>query len=97
MIRAFLSFDKFIFPRIARVVYFVGLFLIGISLVVGIASGAIVGAAGSGAAASLFLIAGGIISAILSAIVWRLLVELWMVAFAINDNLRAIREQGPQK
>ncbi len=95
LIRSFLSFDKFIFPRIAWGLHLIGQIVIVISTIVGLFSGVLV--LGTEASAGWLMIAGTIIGGIFSAIVWRLVIELWTVAFSIDGNLRAIREQGLPK
>ncbi|WP_157020108.1 DUF4282 domain-containing protein [Mesorhizobium xinjiangense] len=98
MIRGLLSFDRFLFPRIAWWVHLIGFIAILISMVVGIVSGVVIIGAGKGdTAAGLFMIAGTIVGTIVSIIVWRMIIELWMVAFSIDSNLRAIRQHGLPK
>lgn len=84
--------DTFIFPRIVRYVYFLGMLLIAFGMIAGFFAG-IVGM-GSEFITGAFLLVVTLIGGVVSAIVWRLVVELWLVAFSINDNLKAIREQG---
>lgn len=92
MLKGFLSFDRFMFPRIARIIYFIGLIIIALTALAGIAAGVLVAISdpivGTGA------IVGAIIGALIGALVWRLMVELWLVLFSINDHLKAIRNRG---
>ena len=85
MLDSFLNFNGFLFPKLTKVIYWIGLALIII--------GAVVGAIGS-------LIGGNFIGFIMALVVgaiflvvWRITVELWMVLFSIYDVLREIRDQ----
>lgn len=86
------SLDTFIFPRIVKAVFVLGLLLIGLGMAAGIFAG--VAAMGSEFTTGAFLVAVTLIGGIVSAIVWRLVVELWLVIFSINDHLEAIRKRG---
>ena len=92
MLNDFLSFDTFIFPRIVRLVYFLGLILVGLGAIAGVLGGLAVMFAEPGA--GLLTIVMALIGAALGALVWRLVVEFWLVIFSINDNLKAIRDRG---
>lgn len=92
MLSGFFSFDTFLFPRIVRLVYILGLVLIGLSLIGGLLGGLAVLFAET--VTGLVMIVTTLIGAALGAIVWRLIVELWLVIFSINDNLKAIRDRG---
>jgi len=92
MLNDFLSFDTYVFPRIVKLVYFVGLALIALSAIGGILGGLAVMFAEPGT--GLFMIVAALIGAVVGAVVWRLVVELWLVIFSINDNLKAIRDRG---
>lgn len=92
MLGDFLSFDKFIFPRIVRLVYLVGLVLIALSAIVGVLGGFAMMFAEPGA--GLLTIVMALIGAALGALVWRVVVEFWLVIFSINDNLKTIRDRG---
>lgn len=92
MLNDFLSFDKYIFPRIVRLVYFVGLFFVALGALAGVLGGLAMLFADFGAGLLAIVIA--LVGAALGALVWRLVVELWLVIFSINDNLKAIRDRG---
>jgi hypothetical protein len=96
MIRKFLTFDSFIFPRIASLVYWVGLVLIFVftlaSAIAALFMGSQVAQIGLiegplGFAASIF---GGLVGII----VWRVVVEFWLIIFSIHEALRDIHAQG---
>lgn len=93
MIRSLISFDAFILPRIAKVVYWIGLILIGVGTAISIVRAVITltdpyGGAGQGTLLLVLALLGGSVFAIL----WRLMVELWLVLFSIYDVLRQIRD-----
>jgi uncharacterized membrane protein YeaQ/YmgE (transglycosylase-associated protein family) len=86
MFQAFLTFETFIFPRIATVLYWIGLVLIILGTVIG-AIGSLFTEAGFIG----FLIA--LIGGIIGLVVFRVTVELWMVLFSILDTLKQIRDR----
>lgn len=87
-----LNFDTFIFPRIVKLVYALGLLLVAL----GMGAGFFAGIAGMETtfATGAFLLVVTVIGGIVSAFAWRLVIELWLVMFSINDHLKAVREQG---
>lgn len=96
MIRAFLNFDSFIFPRIASVIYWIGMVLI-----VMITFGSAIGALFMGGQEAQLGLGGGILGFVaamlgggIGIIVWRVVVEFWLVVFSIRETLRDIRDQG---
>jgi hypothetical protein len=92
MLRAFLSFDTFLFPSLTKIIYWVGLALIALGTIVG-ALGALASMANPMIGAGGFL--GFIVALIAGAIglvVWRIAVELWLVLFSIYDVLKDIRD-----
>ncbi|HEY0920565.1 DUF4282 domain-containing protein [Devosia sp.] len=96
MFRAFLSFDSFIFPKLTKLIYWIGLAAIALFTVIGAlgalfagGSSHLAGTGYNGFVAFLGILVGGA----LSALVWRIVVELWMVLFSIYDVLKEIRDQ----
>jgi hypothetical protein len=93
MLSSFMNFDEFIFPKVVKIIYWIGLVLIGLGTLASMfgslmASSAIGG--GGGFLGFLFAIIGGIVGVI----VWRVMVELWIVLFSILDTLKEIRDQS---
>lgn len=79
----FLSFDKMIATTMIKIIYWIGLVLILLTGLTGVfTSGAFL--AGLTALVGLFV----------GLLVWRVLCELWIVIFAINDKLGHIQKQG---
>ena len=89
-VKDLLSFDKTLSLVLMRLVYFLG--LVGIALMVLIA----IGGALSAMQYSLTTALGGLLVATLGGaigtLVWRVICELWMVIFGIDDRLRQIRD-----
>ena len=89
-VKDLLSFDKTLSLVLMRLVYFFG--LVGIALLVLIA----IGGALSAMQYSVRTALGGLLVAILGGaigtLVWRVICELWMVIFGIDDRLRQIRD-----
>lgn len=94
MLNAFLSWDGYIFPKVARFIYYFGLALIALGTVIS----AFGGLFGSGAMGEwgwgLLVFIGSLIGGALGLLVWRVTVELWTVLFSVHDVLIEIRDQG---
>jgi hypothetical protein len=95
MFKAFLNFDIFIYPRIVRVIYWIGLILI-VVLTLGAVVGALVAGSspmmrGSGYNSGLALLL-ALVGGFAAIVVWRISVELWLVIFSIHDLLKEIRD-----
>lgn len=92
MLASFFNFDKFIAPMLIKIVYWLG--------IVGIVLGALVSMAGGlqmmsySPATALGGILIAVIGAAVGLLVWRVVCELWIVIFSINDRLGVIVERG---
>lgn len=86
MLNAFLNFDRFLFPQITKIIYWIGLVLIILFAIVG-ALGALV--TQGGILGFIVALVGGAIGLLF----WRIAVELWLVLFSIYDVLKEIRDQ----
>lgn len=88
-INRFLSFDKLIAPSLIKVIYFVGLALILLGVVLGVFGAlASMGSDFTGGLGRLVLTPlGGAVGIIF----WRFYMELIMVAFRISSDLRDMR------
>lgn len=92
---SFFSFRNFIFPSIAKVVYWIGLVLIGIGTIVMIISSLSMGSNPYVSNGPVVAVVGFFVALIVGAvglIVWRVVIELWLVLFSIHDVLRDIRD-----
>lgn len=90
-IAAFLSFDRFLFPRVVKLVHALGLALIALAAAGGVLAGVAALASGGEPASAGLLAIGALAGGLVAALLWRLAVELWLVIFSINDHLEAIR------
>lgn len=95
MLKMFLNFDQFVFPKLVTIIYWIGAVVIVLTALGGafgaMSFGNYMGAGGGFVG---FLIA--IIGGVLSLIVWRVVMELTIILFSIHDTLKAIRDQGRQ-
>ena len=94
MLNRFLQWDQFLFPKIVRILYLVGLAVIAVVTVVAALGALFAGFAGNSVLGGLIgfvvaLVAGG-----LGLVMWRVYMELLMVLFSIHDKLTEIRDQG---
>ena len=94
---AFFSFRSFIFPQLVKIIYWLGLIGIGIGMLIVIV-GAIsasnnpyLGSGGTGYAVGAVI--GAIIGGAILVVVWRVVVELWLVLFSIHEVLVDIRDR----
>ncbi len=92
MLGSLLNFDKFVAPTLIKIVYWLG--------IVGIVLGMLVSMAGAlqmmgyNAATGLGGILIAVIGAAVGLLVWRVICELWIVIFSINDRLGVLVERG---
>ncbi len=93
MLSAFLNFDTFLFPKIAKIIYWIGLVLIGLGTLVSMFSSlAAIQIIGGGTGFLGFIVA--LSSGIIGVVVWRVVVEVWLVLFSILDTLKEIRDRA---
>jgi hypothetical protein len=99
MLKIFLNFDSFVFPRIASIIYWIGLVIIIIFTVAGATSALILGSdeIELGLAGGILGFSASVIAGIGGIIIWRVVVEFWLVVFSISETLRDIREQGKER
>jgi hypothetical protein len=92
MLASLFNFDKFVAPTLIKIVYWLG--------IVGIVLGMLVSMAGAlqmmgyNAATGLGGILIAVIGAAVGLLVWRVVCELWIVIFSINDRLGVLVERG---
>ena len=82
----FLNFDKLIAPTLIKFVYWVGLVFILLWTL-----GSMFMGLGFGSGMIHFFVA--LLGGVVAALAWRIICELWMVIFSINDKLGAIAGQ----
>jgi multisubunit Na+/H+ antiporter MnhC subunit len=94
---AFFSFRTFIFPGLVKIIYWIGL--------IGIAVGALITVVGGiaasnnpyvsgGPALAVGAVVAGLVGGAILVVIWRVVVELWLVLFSIHDVLKEIRDRG---
>ncbi|MBI3676226.1 MAG: DUF4282 domain-containing protein [Proteobacteria bacterium] len=88
------TFEKFVAPLLVKVVYWIGLFFIVLTTLAGIFGlGSMMGSYGMGGGG--FSIGGAILSLILGivfALLWRVICEIYIVIFSINERLGVIAD-----
>ncbi|MGQ0742533.1 MAG: DUF4282 domain-containing protein [Alphaproteobacteria bacterium] len=82
----FLNFDKMIAPTLIKFVYWVGLVLILLWTVWSMFMGL-----GFGSGIVHFFVAA--LTGVVGLLAWRIVCELWMVIFSINERLGALASQ----
>ncbi|MBU1176807.1 MAG: DUF4282 domain-containing protein [Alphaproteobacteria bacterium] len=92
MLKMFLTFDEFVFPKLVTIIYWIGAVVIVLSTLGGAFGAMSIGNYYGAGGIVGFLIA--LIAGVLSLIVWRVVMELTIVLFSIHDTLKAIRDQG---
>ena len=92
MLASLLNFDKFVAPTLIRVVYWVG--------IVGIIGGVLfsLSTALQQMSYNASSAIGGVIIALIGGaaalLLWRVICEIWIVIFSINDRLGQLVERG---
>ena len=93
MLKMFLTFDEFLFPKLVIFIYWAGLVLIGLFALIG-AFGALAMGGHMGLGGGIVGFFGALIGGVISLAVWRISMELIIVLFSIHDVLKSIRDQG---
>lgn len=91
MFAAFMNFNSFIFPKIAKIIYWIGLILIVLGTLTGVVAALAISGenGGGGIIGAVGILVGGAVGIV----VWRIMVELWIVLFSILEVLKDIRDQ----
>ena len=84
----FLNFEKFLAPILIKIIYWIGLVLIVLSF---LASFGAYGTIGIGGGLGFLF---SIVGLVLAGLAWRVLCELWIVIFSINDRLGNLSPSG---
>ncbi len=88
--RDLLDFERMIAPTIIKVVYWIGLLLIAASAVIGFLGGFV--ALTENIALGLGQMVLSVIGFVVGLLVWRIVMELYIVVFGIHDRLGQIRD-----
>lgn len=89
MLQHFLTFDKLIGTKLIKILYFIGLALIALSIIVGLFNG--LGAMRYSFLSGLGMMVGVLIGGVLMVVFWRFLCEIYMLFFRMSDDLRDIK------
>lgn len=81
----FLSLDRMIAPRLIRIVYWIGLAFFAI-----LAAVSVFAVFGPGGFLNMVL---GLLGAAAGALLWRVLCEVWIQMFEINDRLARLTDE----
>lgn len=85
----FFQWERFVTPKLIRIIFWIYLIFIAILVVVGIGAGVM--AMGRSLLGGLGTIVGSLIGGLIGLIFVRVLCELTMIAFRIEEHLRAVR------
>jgi hypothetical protein len=88
-----LNFDTFVAPTLIRIVYWIGIAFIVLGTLMGaLGGGMMAGGYGGGfnPLGSLIVLVGGAAALLF----WRVMCEVWIVIFSINDRLGILVERG---
>ncbi len=89
IVSRFLNFDKLIGPSLIKVIYFIGLALIALGVLVFMLAS--LAQIGNNALAAIGGFVLGPVFGVIYLILWRFLCELYMLFFRISDDLRDIK------
>jgi len=93
------QFHKFLAPVLIKIVYWIGLFFIGLMTLMGV-FGMSMMSRYTGEYQGGFSLSGAILALILGALftlMWRVACEIWIVIFSINDRLGILTGELPRK
>lgn len=95
MLSDLMNFNKFVAPTLIRIVYWIGIVLIVLATLMAVAGGGMMaqyGGYGGGfnLVGALFALIGGAAALLF----WRVMCEVWIVIFSINDRLGVLVERG---
>lgn len=91
-----MNFNVFVAPTLIRIVYWIGIVFIVLGTLMGAVGGGMMAGAyggyGGGFNPLTFLIT--LVAGALMLLVWRVMCEIWIVIFSINDRLGILVERG---
>lgn len=97
MLNDLMDFKKFVAPSLIRIVYWIGIVLIVLGTLAGIAGGGMMGMMAGYGGGGGFNIFGALLALLWGAcslIIWRVACEIWIVIFSINDRLGQLVDRG---
>ena len=91
MLNLFLNFDKLIGAKLIKILYYLGLVMIGIGTILAVFQGlALMRHSFAGGLGSIIMC---LIGAVVGVVFWRFLCEIYMLFFRMSDDLRDIKNQ----
>ncbi len=84
------QFDRFIAPALIKIVYWIGLVLIVLGTLTYMFGMSMMSSYGYGGGAGVGTILFGLIGGAAWVLIWRIMCEVWIVIFSINDRLGII-------
>ncbi len=94
MFASLMNFDKFVAPTLIRIVYWIGIVLIVLCTLAAIAGGGMMMMGGYGGGFNLGGALIALIGGVAGLLVWRVICEVWIVLFSINDRLGQLVDRG---
>jgi len=89
------KFDKMVAPTVLKIVYWLG--LVGIVLWALFALFAAVNMMSYSASSGLGMLLLAVVGLLFGTLMWRIVIEIYMVVFSINDRLGEIRDRLPPR
>ena len=91
-----MGFEKFVAPSLIKIVYWIGIVGIVLMTLAGLVGGSMMGAYGGygGGGFSLMGAIFALIGGACALLIWRVVCEVWIVMFSINDRLGVLADRG---
>lgn len=89
-----LTFDRFVAPTLIRIVYWVGIVFIALGTLMAVFGGGMMASQYGGGGFNLFGAVIALVAGATGLLFWRVMCEVWIVIFSINDRLGILVERG---
>ncbi len=89
-----MNFDTFVAPTLIRIVYWVGIALVVICTLMAMLGGGMMAAGGYGGGFNPLGAVIALLGGAVALLFWRVMCEVWIVIFSINDRLGVLVERG---
>jgi hypothetical protein len=89
-----LNFNKFVAPTLIRIVYWIGIVFIVLGTLTAVFGGGMIASQYGGGGFNLFGALIALIGGAAAILFWRVMCEVWIVIFSINDRLGILVERG---
>lgn len=94
MLNDLMNFNKFVAPVLIRIVYWIGIVLIALGTLAAAAGGGMMAGQYGGGGFNLFGALIALLAGAAALLFWRVMCEIWIVIFSINDRLGVLVERG---